>query len=94
MKRRKNHNVAVVAAARKLVVIAMHMLNNNEPYRYAQPRSTETKLARLRVRASGEIRRGGTPKGQKAQANCLEAAAPSKASIASTPRKDCRRAGT
>lgn len=68
LKRRKNHNVAVVAAARKLVVIAMHMLKNNEPYRYAQPRSTESKLARLRIRATGELRRGGTPKGEKAQA--------------------------
>ena len=67
LKRRKNHNIAVVAAARKLVIIAMHMLNNNEPYRYAQPRSTETKLARLRVRATGEKRRSGPAKGQKAK---------------------------
>jgi transposase len=68
LKRRKNHNVAVVAAARKLVVIAMHMLQKNEPYRYAQPRSTESKLARLRVLATGEMRQGGTRKGEKATA--------------------------
>lgn len=68
IKRRKNHNVAVVACARKLVIIAMHMLNNNEPYRYAQPATTETKLRRLRVSATGERRRPGTPKGQKAMA--------------------------
>jgi transposase len=59
---KKNRNVAVVAVARKLVVIAFHMLKNNEPYRYAQPRSTETKLARLRV-AVGKKRKSGTTKG-------------------------------
>lgn len=68
LKRRKNHNVAVVAAARKLVMIAWHMLRNNEPYRYAQPTSTQTKLAALRVRATGEVRRGGVPKGTPNQA--------------------------
>ncbi|MEM6533983.1 MAG: hypothetical protein AAF654_15300 [Myxococcota bacterium] len=60
----KNRNVAVVATARKLVVIAWHMLSKNEPYRYAQPRSTETKLQRLRVAATGKRKRGST-KGTK-----------------------------
>lgn len=68
LKRRKGHNVAVVATARKLVTIAWHLLTKREPYRYAVPRSTETKLARLRVRATGQRRRGGVPKGQKATA--------------------------
>ncbi|NOX55508.1 MAG: IS110 family transposase [Planctomycetes bacterium] len=68
LKRRKGHNVAVVATARKLVTIAWHILTKREPYRYAVPRSTEAKLARLRVRATGERRRGGVPKGQKATA--------------------------
>lgn len=68
LKQRKNHNVAVVATARKLVMIAWHMLHKNEPYRYAVPRSTETKLAALRVHATGEIRRGGCAKGTKAVA--------------------------
>ncbi|XXT23291.1 IS110 family transposase [Sorangium sp. So ce429] len=61
---RKNRNVAVVATARKLVTIAYHMLKNNEPYRYAVPLSTDAKLARMRVKATGERRRGGLPKGQ------------------------------
>jgi transposase len=61
--KRKNRNVAVVAAARKLVTIAWHMLKNNEPYRYAIPYSTEKKLARLRVVATGEQRRRGPKKG-------------------------------
>jgi transposase len=68
LKQRKNHNVAVVATARKLVMIAWHMLRKNEPYRYAIPRSTETKLAALRVRATGELRKGGLAKGTKCEA--------------------------
>lgn len=61
--KKKNRNVAVVATARKLVVIAWHMLKNNEPYRYAQPRLVQDKLARLRIKATGERRRRGAPKG-------------------------------
>jgi hypothetical protein len=67
--KKKTRNVAVVAAARKLAVIGWQMLVSGEPYRYAIPRSTETKLARLRVKAGGERRRGGVPKGQKAAAS-------------------------
>ena len=66
--KKKNHNVAVVATARKLAVIAWHMLTTNEPYRYAQPDCTQVKLARLRIQATGEIRRGGCGKGVKAKA--------------------------
>jgi hypothetical protein len=61
--KKKNHNVAVVACARKLVVIAWHMLTQNEPYRYAQPRPTEAKLSRLRVKATGRRRKTGPPPG-------------------------------
>jgi transposase len=68
LKQRKNHNVAVVATARKLVMIAWHMLKANEPYRYAIPRSTQHKLATLRIRATGELRRPGVPKGTRAKA--------------------------
>ncbi len=64
--KRKNRNVAVVAAARKLVVIAWHLLTKNEPYRYAQSLSTETKLQRLRVQATGTKRKSGPTKGSKA----------------------------
>jgi transposase len=64
--KRKNRNVAVVATARKLVVIAWHMLRRNEPYRYAQPRPTETKLQRLRVKATGSKRKTGPKPGQGA----------------------------
>ena len=68
LKRRKNHNVAVVATARKMATIAWRMLTTGEPYRYAQPASTAQKLATLRTRVTGEKRRGGSPPGVKAEA--------------------------
>ncbi len=60
---RKNRKVAVVACARKLAVLLWHVLSSGEPFRYAQPRSLEAKYSRLRVRATGQRRRGGIPKG-------------------------------
>jgi hypothetical protein len=57
--KRKTRNVAVVALARKLVVLAWQMLTTGEPYRYAEPHTTAGKLAQLRVRATGQRRRGG-----------------------------------
>lgn len=68
LKRRKHHNVAIIAVARKLVVIAWHCLKNKEPYRYASPRPTATKLARLRIRGGGIIRKRGPAKGSQALA--------------------------
>lgn len=67
MKKKKCHNVAVIAAAHKLVTIAWHMLVNGEPYRYAMPAATEVKLARLRARATGKRRKPGMAKGQQAK---------------------------
>ena len=66
--RKKNRNVAVVAAARKLAMIGWQMLVKNEPYRYAMPQSTESKLLKLRVKATGQRRRGGAAKGTKSVA--------------------------
>jgi len=66
--KKKCRNVAVVAAARKLARIAWLMLTRNEPYRYALPKSTETKLAKLRVKATGQKRKSGNPKGLKCAA--------------------------
>jgi transposase len=65
--KKKNRNVAVVAGARKLAMIGWLMLKSNEPYRYAIPRSTENKLAKLRVKATGQRRKSGPPKGVKVQ---------------------------
>jgi hypothetical protein len=66
--KKKSWNVAVVATARKLVVIAYLMLKSGEPYRYAQPKPTEEKLRRLRLRSGGERRVSGNPKGVKSVA--------------------------
>jgi hypothetical protein len=65
--KKKNYNVAVVATARKLAVIAWHMLTKNEPYRYAQPKPTQDKLSRLRVKATGKRRKSGVPRGEFAK---------------------------
>lgn len=46
--RKKGVNVARVAIARKLAVLAWHLLTKGESYRYASPGSTEKKLADLR----------------------------------------------
>ena len=56
--RRKNHNVAVVATARKLAVIAWSILTTGEPYRYAQRAAAAKKLPSLRIAAGGEKRQG------------------------------------
>lgn len=70
--KKKNRNIAVVAVARKLVVIAWHMLQNNEPYRYAQPVPTGKKLARLRLVATGKRRKPGVPKGTEAKPELVD----------------------
>ena len=66
--KKKTRNVAVVAAARKLAVIGWLMLDSNEPYRYAIPKTAELKLSKLRVKATGQRHKGGLAKGTKRQA--------------------------
>jgi len=66
--KKKNRNVAVVAGARKLAAIGWRMLITGEPYRYAVPKTTEAKLAKLRVKATRARRKGGSAKGTKCQA--------------------------
>ncbi|MBN9118807.1 MAG: IS110 family transposase [Planctomycetes bacterium] len=51
LRKRKSHNVAVVAVARKLVTIAFLMLKNDEPYRYAKPDTVRAKLSAVRRKA-------------------------------------------
>lgn len=65
LKRKKSHNVAVVAVAHKLATLAWHVLTTGTPYRYALPRTTEEKLRKLRTRGGGVKRRTGPPKGKK-----------------------------
>jgi transposase len=59
--KRRGRNIAVVATARKLVVIAWHMLTKREPYRYAQPEQTQAKLRRIRLTGSAPRRCGRRP---------------------------------
>ncbi len=67
--KRRGRNIAVVATARKLVTYAWYMLKNNEPYRYAKPKTTQQKLQRLRTKVTGIRRKGGTKKGEPRPAN-------------------------
>src|SRR5580765_1498646 len=69
LKKRKPHNVAVVAVAHKLALLAWHLLTSGEPYRYALPRTTEIKLRDLRIQATGKTRSHGPTAGIKARAN-------------------------
>ena len=65
LQKRKPYNVAVVAVAHKLVLLAWHVLTQGEPYRYALPQATENKLRKLRIQATGEKRRTGSAPGTK-----------------------------
>jgi transposase len=49
--RRKNHNIAVVAVARKLIELVHHLMINEEDYIYKLPRLTQEKRARWRYLA-------------------------------------------
>jgi len=68
LKKTKGHNIAIVAVARKLVVLVWHMLTNGEPYRYAQPALQQAKLARIRIRATGQKHVSGPKPGSKPSA--------------------------
>lgn len=50
---RKNRQVAIVATARKLIVIAYLMLKHNEPYRYAAPDLMNRKYGKMH-RSAGD----------------------------------------
>jgi transposase len=47
IRRRKGHQVAVTALARKLVVVTWHVLTKDEPYRYGAHARTREKLKKL-----------------------------------------------
>jgi transposase len=69
MLRRKHRNIVVTAHARRLALVAWHMLRNREPYRYATPAATETKLAHFRVLATGIKRQRGPVTGTERSPN-------------------------
>lgn len=55
IQRKRNHNVAVVAVARKLVELVHHLLTNEEDYVYRLPRLTQEKRARWRFLAKRKL---------------------------------------
>ena len=55
---RRGHQVAIVAAARKLASLFWCLLAREEDYAYAQPLLTARKLRRLELTAGAESRRG------------------------------------
>jgi transposase len=55
---RRGANVATVAVARKLVVIAWHMLTKGEDYAFARPSLTREKIRRLELLVGAERRQG------------------------------------
>ena len=55
---RRGSNVATVAVARKLAVIAWHMLSRGEDYAFARPSLTREKLRRLELITGAERRKG------------------------------------
>ena len=86
-RRKKGHNVAVTALARKLVVLVWHMLRNNEPYRYAPIPCTRHKLRRLAPNAP-RVGRGQVP--STLDAVCVEAGIPTPNAPSRAERRTAR----
>ncbi len=55
---RRGGNIATVAVARKLAVIAWQMLNRSEDYAFARPSLTREKLRRLELMTGAERQKG------------------------------------
>jgi transposase len=55
---RRGGNVATVAVARKLAVIAWHMLSRGEDYAFARPSLTREKVRRLELMTGAEHQKG------------------------------------
>jgi transposase len=55
---RRGDNIATVAVARKLAVIAWHMLSRGEDYAFARPSLTREKIRRLELMTGAERQKG------------------------------------
>ena len=55
---RRGGNIATVAVARKLAVIAWHMLSRGEDYAFARPSLTREKIRRLELMTGAERQKG------------------------------------
>jgi len=65
LKKKRNHNVAKTAVARKMAEIIWHMLTKDEDYLYQIPQRTAEKQARVVYMATGKKAQGGIEKGEK-----------------------------
>jgi transposase len=63
LKKKRNHNVAKTAVARKMAEIIWHLLTKDEDYLYQIPRLTQEKQSRVVFLATGEKARTGPRKG-------------------------------
>ena len=66
--KKKNRNVAVVAAARKLAAIGWLMLKHNEPYRYAIPREHGSEAGQVAREGHGPTAQQRRAQGDQVQA--------------------------
>jgi hypothetical protein len=57
--KRRGQNVATVAVARKLIVIAWNMLRREEDYAFARPTLVAQKIRKVELAAGAPSRRGG-----------------------------------
>jgi transposase len=55
---RRGRNIATVAVARKLAVIARHMLSRGEDYAFARPSLTREKIRKLELATGAERQKG------------------------------------
>ena len=55
---RRGRNIATVAVARKLVVIAWHMLSRGEDYAFVRPSLVREKIRKLELMTGAERRKG------------------------------------
>lgn len=65
LRKKRNHNVAKTAVARKMAEIIWHLLTKDEDYLYQIPRLTQVKQAHVVYLATGERAQGGIAKGEK-----------------------------
>lgn len=65
LKKKRNHNVAKTAVARKMAEILWHLLSKDEDYLYQIPKLTQDKQARVLYLATGQKAQGGIKKGEK-----------------------------
>jgi len=68
LKKKRNHNVAKTAVARKMAEIIWHLLTQDEDYLYQIPKLTQDKQARVLYLATGQKAQGGIKKGEKRSA--------------------------